>query len=156
MKKETFVILATTLAVCVATAVEILRPGPVTPILCPEPARVTALQEEGEIRAGTVILFAPDAPGAEAAANFLAGCWRAPTGYPLPVQPDRQPLPFGAIRFVAPASPEECQPPEGYLLRVNQAGVRIVASDPAGFFYGAQTLRQLLADRKSTRLNSSH
>ena len=53
-------------------------------------------------------------------------------------------LAIGAVRFVGPASPDERQPSEGYLLRVNPAGVRVVASDPAGFLYGAQTLRQLM------------
>ena len=34
--------------------------------------------------------------------------------------------------------------PEGYTLRVDGTGVRIDAAAPAGLFYGAQTLRQLL------------
>ena len=33
---------------------------------------------------------------------------------------------------------------EGYLLAVTTDGVRIAGGDPAGVFYGAQTLRQLL------------
>lgn len=33
---------------------------------------------------------------------------------------------------------------EGYTLRVSEAGVRVTAAEPAGLFYGAQTLRQLL------------
>lgn len=38
-------------------------------------------------------------------------------------------------------------PPEGYRLTVGQAGVRIAGGDAAGVFYGAQTLRQMLAAR---------
>jgi hexosaminidase len=37
--------------------------------------------------------------------------------------------------------------PEGYHLRSSDKGVIIEASDPRGLFYGAQTLRQLVADR---------
>ncbi len=36
-------------------------------------------------------------------------------------------------------------PPEAYRLTVGQAGVRIDGGDPAGVFYGTQTLRQILA-----------
>ena len=35
-------------------------------------------------------------------------------------------------------------PAEGYIMNVNPAGVVISASRPAGFFYGLQTLRQML------------
>src|SRR5207248_8230850 len=64
---------------------------------------------------------------------------------------------------------------DAYALTVRPNETRIMATSPAGVFYGLQTLRQLLpvaifrralvptvkwearcADRKSTRLNSSH
>ena len=38
--------------------------------------------------------------------------------------------------------------PEGYLLEVNDKGVRISARDRAGLFYGCQTLEQLLEDSR--------
>ena len=63
-------------------------------------------------------------------------------------------------------------PAEGYQLSIAEDGLRLAASSTAGFFYGAQTIGQLLPvdcdgaaqlpcaqieeDRKSTRLNSSH
>ena len=37
-------------------------------------------------------------------------------------------------------------PPEGYTLEIDERGIRIEASDEAGLFYGAQTLRQLDTD----------
>ena len=51
---------------------------------------------------------------------------------------------------------------EGYMLSITPSRIRLQANDPAGVFYGLQTLLQLLppdfaaTDRKSTRLNSSH
>ena len=47
----------------------------------------------------------------------------------------------GAVRFEQDAA---VQGAESYTLDVTPAGIRIGASAPAGFFYGAQTLRQLL------------
>ena len=44
---------------------------------------------------------------------------------------------------------------EGYRLRVDRRGIEIAAADAAGIFYGMQSLLEM-ADRKSTRLNSSH
>lgn len=48
-----------------------------------------------------------------------------------------------AIRLVK----QEGLPPEGYRLNVTAAGIEIAASQPAGAFYGIQTLRQLLPGR---------
>ncbi|MDE7452134.1 MAG: beta-N-acetylhexosaminidase, partial [Paramuribaculum sp.] len=40
--------------------------------------------------------------------------------------------------------------PEGYIMNVTPAGIVITASRPAGFFYGLQTLRQLLPASSTT------
>ena len=37
-------------------------------------------------------------------------------------------------------------PAEGYELRIGRRGIRIKASDPAGFFYAGQTLQQLAGE----------
>lgn len=56
----------------------------------------------------------------------------------------------GGSRALTPAerSLVDGQPAEGYVLEIDEHGIRITASDPAGLFYGEQTLRQL--DRDGT------
>jgi len=48
---------------------------------------------------------------------------------------------------LAIVSPARIPSPEGYHLRSSDKGAIIEASDPRGLFYGAQTLRQLIAGR---------
>jgi len=134
--------LATTAALLVALGA--LSAKAVTTALCPEPALITEKPGAFEIGKATLIEYAPQVPGAEEAARFLAECWRVPTGLPLPVQAGDKPQKAGAVRFAAPAAADEKQPSEGYWLCVSPAGISVVASDAAGQFYGAQTLRQLV------------
>jgi hexosaminidase len=126
-----------------ASALPSAEPVPLTPVFCPEPAAVTGQPGAFQLDQQTSVIYSPGAPGAEAAARLLAEYWRAPTGLPLPVWADGQPQAAGGVRFVVSGTPGEKQPPEGYVLRVTPAGIRLAASDAAGFFYGAQTLRQL-------------
>jgi hexosaminidase len=122
------------------------------PVFCPEPMTMTAQPGAFELGKATPILYSPKAPGAEAAALLLADLWRAPTGLPLPVQADKKMKVAGAVCLAAPGTPDEKQPPEGYLLKVSPAGIRLVASDAAGYYYGAQTLRQLTPSREALSL----
>jgi hexosaminidase len=46
------------------------------------------------------------------------------------------------------------QDAEGYFLDIDENGIRIAASSPAGLFYGAQTLRQLLPPEVEGRASS--
>ncbi|MEU3838876.1 beta-N-acetylhexosaminidase [Streptomyces sp. NPDC028635] len=78
-------------------------------------------------------------PGTEATARWLRATLGAVTGFALP--PGERP--GGAtIRLAV----EDAGPlgPEGYRLTVDEAGVSLRGGGPAGVFWGAQTLRQLL------------
>lgn len=63
--------------------------------------------------------------------NKLPRCPRA--GKPIRLQLTKQHVPAS---------------PEGYLLEINDKGVRISARDRAGLFYGCQTLEQLMEDSR--------
>ena len=54
----------------------------------------------------------------------------------------------GGHRALTPAEQSlvDGHPAEGYVLEIDERGIRIAASDPAGLFYGEQTLRQLERD----------
>ncbi|MEM1269904.1 MAG: glycoside hydrolase family 20 zincin-like fold domain-containing protein, partial [Bacteroidota bacterium] len=71
------------------------------------------------------------------AAEFLAGVLRPATGFALPISSGTA---LSAVRFVS----NDTLDAEGYVLTAGPEGVEIGAGDAAGFFYGVQTLRQLM------------
>ncbi|MEM6337598.1 MAG: beta-N-acetylhexosaminidase [Bacteroidota bacterium] len=71
------------------------------------------------------------------AAEFLAGVLRPATGFALPISSEAA---SSVIRFVS----NDTLDAEGYVLTAGPEGVEIGAGDAAGFFYGVQTLRQLM------------
>ena len=83
------------------------------------------------------------APGEAAdVGRLLAGLLRPPTGFALPVVGSPQAAVAGAV-VLALAPGDRSLGDEGYRLRVDDR-VTITARRPAGLFWGAQTLRQLL------------
>jgi hexosaminidase len=87
------------------------------------------------VRASTTVSVSPSTPETRRIAMSLAGVLGAQAGAgPAPV----------ALSLDGPARLGE----EGYELTVDRSGVRLVAHAPAGLFYGAQTIRQLLAGRR--------
>ena len=122
------------LALCVATCA-LAVPNP--PALIPQPTEFTLAEPAAAftLTAETPIVVVETAFAREA--EFAAKELRTVTGYALPVVANAS----GGIRFER--SPAEL-PREGYTLTVTADAVTIAASDPAGAFYGYQTLRQLL------------
>ncbi len=111
----------------------------------PAPARMDWRYGVFELKAKSALRFDPSAPGAREAAEALAGWLRPATGYALPVRPAGGWFAGASsdLTFAAPKAGAALKP-EGYALQADSKGAVVAASDPAGFFYGAQTVRQLL------------
>lgn len=130
------------LAAC-RPAVPVGAPAPtraLTPRVVPEPVSLTAANDAAfALTSATTIVV--DAGNAEAArtAEQLAALLRASTGFPIPIG-SASAASVIALRLLADAELGA----EGYRLTVSADSVRLTAHSPAGLFYGAQTLRQLL------------
>ena len=101
----------------------------------PQPVSLQTLKGVFRLTPQTTIGY--NKPAAKPVADMLAARLNAPTGYRLKVQ--RQ----GLIQLQLNAKPDAVIGREGYTLDVTAQGVRIAANEPAGLFYGVQTLLQL-------------
>ncbi|BBA97647.1 putative beta-N-acetylhexosaminidase [Actinacidiphila reveromycinica] len=109
--------------------------------LIPLPSQGTTETGDGgavfTLRARTALVAGP---GTDAAARWLRGTLGAATGLPFPAG---GPSDAAAVRLVVDGTLPGG--PEAYRLTVDpSAGVEIAGAGPAGVFWGAQTLRQLL------------
>ena len=112
--------------------------------LIPLPASVTTGEGSCTLTASTLLYYDPAVPELQGYAERFAARLRLATGLPLPLQP----LPADtsaadALYFTAHGARAEWGR-EGYSLEVTTAGGRIRANAAPGFFYGMQTLLQLL------------
>lgn len=114
------------------------------PVVVPAPGSQEWRYGAFTLTPGSAVRYHGQAPGAREAAEHLAAALRPATGFALPVRRGRSVFP-GRSRDVTFALPRAGTAParEGYALRADSRGVVITAGDPAGYFYGAQTLRQL-------------
>ncbi|HEY2880969.1 MAG TPA: beta-N-acetylhexosaminidase, partial [Pirellulales bacterium] len=114
---------------------------PAAPAIIPQPAKM-------EVRAGSFPLTPTTKISVNAAARptgeYLAKMLSAALGGEIAVidQTGEGANAAGAVQIEVNSALE--LPTEGYRLDVEPTGVRIFAAAPAGAFYGAQTLRQLL------------
>ena len=137
-----------------ATALSACRPAhrvapepmvDLTPVnVVPAPASVRLTPPDSFVLDSTSsIVVESDEAAVVRTAQMLAGVLRPSTGFALPISNGLLP---GARGFIAlrldPA--REALGAEGYELKAWRDSVRIVAREPAGLFYGTQTLRQLL------------
>lgn len=127
-----------------------VRPAPLP--LIPAPASVRVMEDSGFVVTRAAAIGVAAGPGDAAAAMGVAdqlarliGNTRATTPEILP--PDHPGADAADIVLALDPAALERFGPEGYALEVSGAGVRIQAAEPAGLFYGTQTLRQLLPPR---------
>ncbi|HET9796977.1 MAG TPA: beta-N-acetylhexosaminidase, partial [Gemmatimonadaceae bacterium] len=111
--------------------------------IIPVPSSVTpAAGAPFTLGSGTTIVVSTGNADATRVAEYLVALLRPSTGLPTPVNASDAAAPRGAIvlRLGGPASLGA----EGYELAISADSARILAANPAGLFYGVQTLRQLL------------
>jgi hexosaminidase len=118
------------------------------PSVVPAPLRLEARAGAFALGPSTRIVVPEDQPGAVPVASMLKDLLDRPTGYDLSVETVPGPatgatVPAGTI-VLRLGGPEKRLGREGYLLEVGTEGILLRAADPAGLFYGVQTLRQLL------------
>ena len=111
--------------------------------IIPFPARFTAGSGRFALTNTTRILTTGKDRAQTAAAQLLASQLKLTSGLPIAVVPSTPALAKGKNIIFEKHTAGRCGP-EGYTLRVTPEGVRLAAETPKGYFYGVQTLMQLL------------
>jgi hexosaminidase len=111
--------------------------------LIPLPAFILPAEGSFELNRASRILVSPDSEEMLRLGQFLAGHLHRATGFTLPVS-FNEGLPSEGVLQLTTQGADPKLGLEGYALTVTPQGVQIVAPQPAGIFYGIQTLRQLL------------
>jgi hexosaminidase len=111
--------------------------------ILPAPVSVDTSRQVFRLDEDAAVYTGGDAAGAKAAADFLAGLLRKPTGYELPVRNlSSGEDPEGIALYLGGA--DSVKEKGGYKLQVTDDAVTIRANDRAGLFNGVETLRQLM------------
>ena len=118
--------------------------------LIPKPASIFESQDNFLLSSNTRILLQKDDNELSSIGNLLAGYIREATEKELPVEDNARQAEHD-IHLVLES--ETSLGDEGYDLSITTDSVRLSASCPAGLFYGAQTLRQLLPTNPSSTVS---
>jgi hexosaminidase len=109
------------------------------------PLPVSLKTDQGVFRLTTdsTIFIDPAADEARPVAVYLAGLLNKSTGFSIPVQELDDDSALQGSLLLSLTVDDPALGPEGYELTVTPDHVSIAANEPAGLFYGVQTLRQL-------------
>lgn len=110
--------------------------------LIPKPASVNWFGESMSLAPDTRIRVDDTYPALENLASYLAERLRPATGYALPVEVSSERGQHTILLSCRDA--DRTLGAEGYELELRADGIQLRAPQPAGIFYGIQTLRQLL------------
>jgi hexosaminidase len=130
-----------------APATATSEPTPQTPPpgidnVIPKPASAVATGGTFRLSASTGIYVDPATDEIKAIGQYLADHLNPATGFALKVQAATGAPAKGIYLSLSGADP--ALGPEGYQLTITPEQVRLAANQPAGLFYGVQTIRQLL------------
>jgi hexosaminidase len=112
-----------------------------TVALIPKPVSVTSAQGAFELNDKTAIYIDKSAAGAENVAGYFAQKIFPAAGFKVNVASEAG---VNQIALLGASSADLGD--EGYELSIASNGIKISANKPAGFFYGLQTILQLLPD----------
>jgi hexosaminidase len=113
--------------------------------LIPLPVSIEPGKGSFTLNESTKVIFRPGKPELAFISDYLANKLRQATGFPLVVMSDNGSDHTGHIVISLKDDPGLGE--EGYTLEIYTGGVNIIARNPAGLFWGVQTLRQLLPPR---------
>jgi hexosaminidase len=126
------------------------KPLPIA--IIPEPVQL--VQNEGTfILPNTITIEAPDLPAVKPTIDFLQQRIKLATGYT--VSHSKQ-LSTAVIKLVLNKSANQIIGKEGYQLTITSGNITIQANQPAGLFYGVQTLMQLLPKEIESNVVMQH
>ncbi|RNI29926.1 beta-N-acetylhexosaminidase [Rufibacter immobilis] len=117
------------------------KPAPALALI-PEPVQVAQTKGTFELTAKTVIVLPKGHEAHLGVAQLLSQRLQVPTGFALPVKVGARKK--NSIQFQLFPQPQPELGSEGYTLEVTPQAILLQANAPAGWFYGIQTLLQLL------------
>ncbi|UII32696.1 family 20 glycosylhydrolase [Fulvivirga ulvae] len=137
MKTLTYLALLNMIAFLACSPMQQDAVQPQPPAIIPQPVQMEVMDGAFELSANTAIAYSEQDENAKVIAEMLNNMLHPVLGQKLQYGDDQK----NAIRFVKDSSIENA---EGYRLNVDQKGITLSARSGAGYFYGVQTLRQLL------------